>query len=98
MGIELRIEELVLHGFARADSRRIAREVERELARLIGQGSFPVARENLNLEKIDAGAFTLEQGPQAPTAGTQIAKSLYRSLRQQARPSRNRPAAGGRRP
>jgi hypothetical protein len=95
MGIELHIEELVLHGFASTDRRRIAGEVERELARLIGEGDFSRLRGDLSIERMAGGAFRVKAGAKPEATGTQIAQSLYRSLRQSARAS-SPTSSGGR--
>lgn len=80
--VRVHIEELVLHGFAPADRHRIAAAVETELARLTRNGggtgwwqSSPV------LEQINGGAFQVEAGAPPQKSGTQIAQTIYRSLR-----------------
>lgn len=101
MGIELHIEELVLHGFEARDRHRIAGEVERELARLVGKGDgLKGLRGDLTFERVNAGVFQVQAGMKPQAAGKRIAQSVYRSLRQQglrqhAGPSR--PGDGGRR-
>jgi hypothetical protein len=86
--VSVHIDELVLHGFARGDLHRIADAVERELARLMGEGGAPVSQTSrLALKRIDAGAFRVKAGSKAQTTGTQIAQAVYRSLRQQTRVS-----------
>jgi len=82
MGIELHIEELVLHGFEAKDRHRIAGEVERELARLVGDGQG--LRGNIAIERLNGGEFRVPAGAKPQAAGKQIAQSVYRSLRQQA--------------
>jgi len=95
MGIELHIEELVLHGFAARDRHRIAGEVERELARLVGEGDgLPGLKGNLAIERVNGGVFQVQSGAKPQAAGTQIAQSVYRSLRQQTKVPR--PGPGGR--
>jgi hypothetical protein len=98
MGVELHIEELVLHGFAPGDRRRIAGEVERELARLIGEADFARARGGMSIERMNGPAFKVKAGAKPEAAGAQIAQSLYRSLRQGASASVTPPSHGGRRP
>jgi hypothetical protein len=94
MGVELHIEELVLHGFEARDRRRIAGEVERELTRLIGEGGLRGLGGSLAIERVNAGEFKVRAGAKPHAAGTQIAHSIYRSLRQ-ARTPRVGPGAGG---
>ncbi len=88
MGIDLHIEELVLHGFAATDRHRIAEAVQLELSRLMtaeGQANF--LKSPLSLERIDGGAFKVQAGAKPDTTGTQIAGAVYRGMRQQARAS-----------
>ena len=95
MGVELHIEELVLHGFEARDRRRIAGEVERELARLIGEGGLRGLGGSLAIERVNAGEFKVKAGAKPHAAGTQIARSIYGSLRQRETP-RVRPGVRGR--
>lgn len=91
MGVDLHIEELVLHGFAARDRNRIAREVERELTRLISERKLPGSRENRAFERIDGGVFQVRAGAKPEAAGTQIAHAIYRGLQQQTRAPRTTP-------
>jgi hypothetical protein len=83
MKIELRIEELVLHGFpAGTDRHRIARAVEMELQRLLESGALretpPAGRE---VAEIRAESFAV--GPRATpeSIGVQLARTLGEGLR-----------------
>jgi hypothetical protein len=81
MGIELHIDELVLHGFAARDRHRIAAAVQLELARLIAaDGHARLVKTPLAVESIDGGAFKVPAGAKPQAAGTQIARALYRSM------------------
>jgi hypothetical protein len=85
MGIDLHIDELVLHGFGQRDRRRIAESVQLELARLIaadGQARF--LNKPLALERIDGGAFKVQANVKPQLAGWQIAQNIFRSLQQHA--------------
>jgi len=42
--VEIRIDRLVLHGVAPGDRRAVAQAVERELARIAGEGGFATGR------------------------------------------------------
>ena len=85
MGIELHIEELVLHGFEARDRHRIAGEVERELARLVGDGNgLRALSRNPAIERLNGGVFQAQAGAKPQAAGKQIAQSVYRSLQRQA--------------
>lgn len=78
--IELRIDELVLHGFAPGDRHRIGEAVERELSRLMsGDGeSFAAVRKGSS--KIEGGAITLAPGAGPESAGAQIARAVYSGI------------------
>jgi hypothetical protein len=78
MNVELRIEELVLHGFVPGDHLRIGDAAERELSRLFTERGVPpsLARGG-DTPHLDAGAFEMGPSPGAEAAGKQIARSLY---------------------
>lgn len=79
--IDVRIEELVLDGFSRADRLRIGAAVEVELSRLLASGSIPPGLVGGgHRDSIDAGSFT--RGPVAtPSAiGQAVARSVYGGL------------------
>jgi hypothetical protein len=79
--IELHITELALHGFAQADRRPIAESMERELRRLLTNKDFANAT-SLTIERIAGGSFQLETNRRHESAGTNIARAIYRGLRQ----------------
>lgn len=84
--VEVHIDELVLHGFAAGDRYAIAEAVQQELARLMGEGRLLQSGQNhLALKQIDAGAFQIQDGSKANDKGSQIARSVFRGLRQQMR-------------
>jgi hypothetical protein len=100
MGIDLHIDELVLHGFAARDRHRIAEAMQRELARLItadGQANF--LKYPLSLGGINGGEFNVQANAKPQAAGTEIARAVYRSLCQPAKAaaiaSRTQPGKGG---
>jgi hypothetical protein len=101
MGIDLHIEELVLHGFAARDRHRIAAAVQQELSRLMAaEGQANLLKSPLSLEAINAGAFQVQANTKPQAAGTQIARAVYRSMRREARvaatASRSQNGRGGR--
>lgn len=76
--IELHIEELVLHGFAKGDRYRIAEAVERELTRLFAEKGVPNSlSKGGEIERFDGGAFEMRQGSKAETIGAQVARAVY---------------------
>jgi hypothetical protein len=103
MGIDLHIDELVLHGFAARDRGRIAAAVESELARLLSaEGMRGLLAHPAGLERLDAGAFAVKAGATPRETGTQIARSVFRGLQSHAGAAVSRSSArsthgGGRR-
>lgn len=79
--IELHIEELVLHGFEKRDRYRIAEAMQTELARLGAQKSLtPKLQIAPNVEKVDAGSFSLHANAKPEMIGRQIARNVYQGL------------------
>jgi hypothetical protein len=100
MAVDLHIEELVLHGFAARDRGRIAAAVETELARLLSAGQAQTLLKNpAGLENLNAGVFEVKAGARPQEAGTQIARAVFRGLKNHAgapaSPSRTRSGTGG---
>ena len=88
MGVELHIEELVLHGFAARDRHRIAGAVQLELTRLMSESRLPASRQTLiNLERLHGSTFQVKGGAKPEATGAQIARTVFKGLRQQARVS-----------
>jgi hypothetical protein len=79
--IELRIEELVLHGFSPGDRHRIAEAVQWELTRLLAD---PAMRASLAIPRatarLDGGSFQLVANSKPEAIGVQVAQSLHRGL------------------
>ena len=79
--VELRIEELVLHGFAPGDRDLIGGAVERELARLFAERGVPPALlRGGELAGLDGGSFTTAPGAAAEAIGAQVAWAVYGGL------------------
>jgi len=79
--VRLRIEELVLDGFAPGDRDRIGEAVERELGRLLAERGVPGAvAAGGEAPRVDAGSFELapEAGPEA--IGSRVAAAVYGGL------------------
>ena len=84
--VEVRIDELILHGFAARDSHAIADAVQVELAKLMQAGALPArSQKELAFKRIDGGAFQIKSGSKTENSGTQIARSVFRGLRKQMR-------------
>lgn len=80
-GIELHIEELVLHGFAPGDRHRIGDAVERELAQLFAERGVPPHFETgFESPRLDAGSFNYAPGSSAEAIGAEVAHALYGGL------------------
>ena len=78
--IQLHIEELVLHGFSPHDRHQLAEAVETELHRLLAEQGLALGRrEDLTMERLDAGDFTAALGASAGSLGAQVAQSVYRA-------------------
>jgi hypothetical protein len=79
--VELRIEELVLHGFPAGDRHRIGDAAARELARLFAeQGTPPSLEEGGEIARLSGGSFEAKQGLGAEAVGVQVARAVYRGL------------------
>ncbi len=76
--VELRIEELVLHGFAPGDRYVIGDTVERELTRLLGEQGVPISlRSESATDEIRGATFNAARNAKAPAIGQQIAHAVY---------------------
>ena len=79
--IELRIEELVLHGFAPGDRHRVGAAVERELARLLAERGLPPGLvRGADLSRLDGGSFAVAPGAGAEAIGARVARAVYGRL------------------
>jgi len=79
--IELRIEELVLRGFAPGDRYRIGNAMERELAHMFAeQGTPPSLAQGSEIERLDGGTFEVKPGSRAEAIGVQVAQAVYGGL------------------
>ena len=78
---ELRIEKLVLHGFAPGDRSRIGKAVEQELSRLFAErGAPPSLAQGGEIESLDGGTFEVKPGSGAEAIGVQMARAVYGGL------------------
>jgi len=88
--IELYIDKLVLHGFSPGDRYRIGNSMETELIRLLTeQGIPPSLLAAGNIRTLDSGSFHLNETGKTGTIGTQIAHSVYNSLKDAGQSRRN---------
>jgi len=83
--VKVHIEKLVLHGFAARDRHRIATAVQRELARLMTEGSLPRFRQSPPAaDRVNGGAFKVKADAKPQAAGAGIARAVFQSLRRHA--------------
>lgn len=81
MNVHVRIDELVLHGFAPGDRGRIAEAVQSELTRLLVETGVPPALTGGgSAERLDAGAFATGVATRPETTGARIARAVYGGL------------------
>jgi hypothetical protein len=85
--LDLRIDELVLHGFAPSDRHALAAAIERELARLFREGGVPPTlldrgqgERILDSYRLDAGSFAVPHDAPADAVGMQVARAIHRGL------------------
>jgi hypothetical protein len=75
--VEVRIEELVLHGFSALDRHAVGEAVERELAvRIAAQGAVAP----LSAGHVDAGEFDAADSLGADALGSRVAERVGRAL------------------
>jgi hypothetical protein len=76
--VNVRIDELVLHGFDPRDRLAIGAAVERELARLLaGEGSSP---RPAHADRVDAGSFEVARDARPGAVGAEIARAIHGGL------------------
>ena len=79
--LDLRIQELVLHGFEPGDCHRIGEAAERELSRLFTeQGTPPALVQEREVAQLDGGTFEAERGSTLEAVGVQVARAVYEGL------------------
>jgi hypothetical protein len=79
--VEIRIEELALHGFSPVDRYRLADAVERELARLFADQGVPASlAQGHEIAHLNGGRFEVATGSNAEGIGVQVAQALYGGL------------------
>lgn len=87
--IQLHIEELVLHQFARGDRHAIADALQVELTRLLRVEGVPQGlTTRVSGARINGGDFQVPPDATPGIIGTQLARTLYQNL------GRYQPAAG----
>jgi hypothetical protein len=77
--VALRIDELVLHGFAPGDRQRIAAAVQREMTRLVAAGGVPQAW-TASPPALRGQPLAAPHGAGPHAIGAAIARSVYGGL------------------
>jgi hypothetical protein len=86
-GIELDIDELVLHGFAPGDGDQIGAAIRRELARLFAEQGLPAGLGTGGaVPRLDGGGFQVAAGATTDAIGAQVAHAVYGGLERAAGP------------
>jgi hypothetical protein len=97
--IELRIDELILDGFAMQNGDRIGAALERELSRLLSSGDLVhLTASSLQLDSLNAGSFHLEANAHPNYIGRQLAQRVYGQLARVQQPDLAHNTAEGARP
>ena len=78
--VELLIDELVLHGFSRAERHAIGAALQGELQRLIAAGDLGGLASLKSVSAMRAGNITLQPGAKPGAVGSQIAKAVHGGL------------------
>lgn len=78
-GIELHIEEIVLHGFKSSDRGLIGDAVEQELSRLLALDPRFPALENA-VERVNGGTFRASFDTRPAAIGAEIARRVHESI------------------
>lgn len=79
--IEVRVDELVLHGIAPGDRHPIADALERELGRLFAVTALSARLlEGGDVARLDAGAVPMTAGAPAGTLGARVAQTVFGGL------------------
>lgn len=76
--IELKIDELVLHGFQYGDRFAIGDAIKSELKRLIAERGLPPSLiKRGDLSHLDAGGLNVSAGSRPEAIGANVARSIY---------------------
>jgi hypothetical protein len=79
--IELRVDELVLHGFSPGDRYRIGEAAELELGRLFAErGAPPSLVRDAEITRLDGGSFDAGPDSGAEAIGVRLAQAVYGGL------------------
>jgi hypothetical protein len=81
--MQLRIDELVLHGFPASARHGISEATRQELTRLLTERGVPeVMNEPVATARVDAGSFRMAKGAGPNAIGALVADAVYGGLKQ----------------
>ena len=91
--IDVRIDELLVHGIDVADRFRIADAVKGELTRILSEQGLPARwRTSGSRDRLTGGDFSLARITRGEMIGSQIAQAVYRGFSEVESSGRNGPA------
>jgi hypothetical protein len=80
-GVEVHIDELVLHGFDVADRFPICDALEQELTRLLAErGALSHLSGPMEIERMNGGSFKVAPGGRAAGVGADVARAVHGAL------------------
>ena len=80
--VEIRIDELVLHGLSAREGREAAEAIERELIRALRELGVPESLSSaIDVERIDAGQVAVPRDQNSKMLGASVGGSIDRALR-----------------
>jgi hypothetical protein len=80
--IELTIERVVLHGFARANAPAVRAALESELARLLRSGrALPEWNQHRIIDRVDGGTMSATGHSGSRDVGTGVARAVHKGLK-----------------
>jgi len=79
--IEINIDELVLHGFAPGDGKKIGEALELALMQSFNQQAAPgTLNQPADVSHIDGGSFTMQKNSKPAQVVSGISNSIYTSV------------------
>jgi len=79
--IQVKIDELILHGFNLSDRYVIGESIKAELGRLFNNADIQlISKKNAAVNSINAGSFTISQGSNSVMTGKRTAGAVYNGI------------------
>ena len=77
----MHIEQIVLHGYAPGDTRRLGEALQAELTRLVQKhGVNSSGMENLSLQTLDGGRLKAAERPSTEALGARLAQRIHQVI------------------